>query len=536
MLVDLKEIAPLVRQQFPAFYQEEGDNFIQFVKAYYEWMDQQGSIYKSRRLLEYSDIDQVSAEYIDYFLKKYMHGIPKNILANKKLLEKHILDVYRAKGSIEGLKLLFRLLYNLEAEIYVPQQDMLKPSDGKWKRNTYLEVEERSLNYSYNKKIIRGTTSGASAYVTSATKVNTGYQIAHVLYISDITLSNTGSSFIIGENIVYDGMNILDSTTIKGSATGASIIFSSEDHAPGDVLLTSNTTGEGLKFNVSTILQNDTAKGYINFKLLDGGYGYALDTPVSVSYKTASTGTGATFKIKSLANTSVFTYNINPLTFANGYSFSGIYISANTYGPTMYFANSGSIIGTSLSYANMTIGTISALGAATSGDHNYNGSVKSFVFEKRVHGYGILDSSGKIWGNNAVITGELSTANGVINSVELASSGFGFNTQGERLVFYNEADELKTAELTIDISAIGYEEGFWADEGSFLNSDKYMIDSDYYQEYSYEIQLEKSLDKYINVLKQVMHPVGNRVFGKPMIIDSKQSEETIQVETLVVNL
>jgi hypothetical protein len=52
-----------------------------------------------------------------------------------------------------------------------------------------------------------------------------------------------------------------------------------------------------------------------------------------------------------------------------------------------------------------------------------------------------------------------------------------------------------------------------------LNEDKYIQDSLYYQEYSYEIQFEKSIDKYIDVLKQVMHPVGNKVFGKTVIKD-----------------
>jgi hypothetical protein len=536
MQIDLKEIAPLVRQQFPAFYQEEGDNFIQFVKAYYEWMDLEGSNYKSRRLLEYSDIDETTSSYIDYFLNKFMKGIPKNVVVDKKLLEKHILDVYGSKGSIEGIKLLFRILYNLEANVYVPQVDILKPSDGKWIRNPYMEVEERSSNSTYNKKRIRGTTSGASAFVTAATRVNTGYQITHVFYLSDITPSNTGSSFMVGENIVYDGINIQDATMIKGSAIGASVIYSSEDHADGDILVSSNTTGEGIKFNVGSLQPYGSATGYLSFKLVDGGYGYAIDSPVTITYKTANTGSGANFVVKSISNTSVFTYNTNPLTFSNGFSFGNVLISANDYGATMYFANSGSTIGSALSFANLTIGKISALGAVTSGDHNYNGSVQPSVFEKRISGYGILDSKGRVWGNNAIITGELSAGNGIISSVELLSSGYGYNTQGESIVFYNESDPLKTAELTLDIGAIGYEEGFWADESSFVNADKYITDSDYYQEYSYEIQVEKSLDKYINVLKQVMHPVGNRVFGKPMIIDSKQSDEIIQVETLVVNL
>jgi hypothetical protein len=33
-------ISPLIKNMFPAFYQEEGENFIQFVEAYYEWLEE----------------------------------------------------------------------------------------------------------------------------------------------------------------------------------------------------------------------------------------------------------------------------------------------------------------------------------------------------------------------------------------------------------------------------------------------------------------------------------------------------------------
>ena len=79
-------------------------------------MDQLGPHLYSRKLLETSDIDQTEEQFISHFINKYMRGIPTNILSDRRLLEKHILDVYRSKGSIEGLKLLFRLLYNLIIE------------------------------------------------------------------------------------------------------------------------------------------------------------------------------------------------------------------------------------------------------------------------------------------------------------------------------------------------------------------------------------------------------------------------------------
>ena len=38
-----KRISPLIQSQFPSFYQEEGENFIAFVKAYYEWLENSGT-------------------------------------------------------------------------------------------------------------------------------------------------------------------------------------------------------------------------------------------------------------------------------------------------------------------------------------------------------------------------------------------------------------------------------------------------------------------------------------------------------------
>jgi len=53
-----KLISPLIEQQFPSIYREEGDTFIAFVKAYFEWMEEtNGVLYDSRRLPEYRDID-----------------------------------------------------------------------------------------------------------------------------------------------------------------------------------------------------------------------------------------------------------------------------------------------------------------------------------------------------------------------------------------------------------------------------------------------------------------------------------------------
>ena len=627
MITDLKNIAPLVKNQFPDFYREEGDNFLQFISAYYEWMDEQGPIKKSRNLIETSDIDSVSEEYIDFFFSKYMNGLPKDILSNKSLLEKHILDVYISKGSIEGLKLLFRLLYNIEIQVFIPQDDVLTLSGGNWVRKEYVEVEERELNHTYDNQLVRGTTSGARAYVSSIATINNDYGFAHIFYLTDIMTGPSGSSFIPGEYLMYDGLDIRQATLIRGSVVGAVVVDSDEDHNSGDILFTESTSGSGLQFEVKKLVDPESAIGYINFKIIDGGYGYAIDTPVTVVRKSSSTGIGASFKVGSISNTSIFTYNTNLIdpeantiiapantqfnansavtggastglttdanstiivTNANTFQYgrgvvytalagntaitglanntlyyvqhsndtvialsttvggsritltpaqvsgdraNGHYFQANTqFSANLNVGTINSVLGNCLADTTLEIGKIASLSAVTSGDHNYNGSVQPTVFEKRIWGYNIVDEDGNLWGNNAVIVGNLASGNGVIQEVILLSSGYTFNTPNEELLFVNQSNNGITTVLSMIVDGVAKEEGEWLDSSGFLNADKYITDSDYYQEFSYEIQVEKSLDKYIDVIKKLTHPVGNKMFGKPLIIDTNKFEQKILVE------
>lgn len=514
MIIDLKNIAPLIEKQFPSFYLEEGDNFIQFVRAYYEWMDLEGPIGKSRNLPETLDIDDTTEEFIEHFFTKYMHGIPKELLGNKRLLEKHILDLYRSKGSIEGLKLLFRFLYKQDIEVFVPQVDMLRLSDGKWKRKKYLEISNRPLNYTFNNQYIKGTTSGAIGYVESTLKFYLGNQVCHVLYITNATPGPTGKEFLVGEYIKHDGVDLRDCPYILGSPVGAVIEDSGVDFSVGDFLETNSTSGERLKFQVSALKDSRLLRGYIRFRILDGGYGYAIDSQVTINPGSNTTGSGANFRIGAIANTRSFSYNTNLLG-----PVLNTKIDASDYGPTLNYAFKGTILGECLTNSNVTIGTITKLTGVTSGDHNYNGSVIPVVTEPRILGYGIQDSKGNLWGTNANISGNPSTGNGVIDSVILVSSGLGYNSNGETLQVYATSNTDLQAEFSIVTGAIGVGEGYWENTDGFLNSNKYIQDSFYYQEYSYEIQIEKSFNKYVDILKKVMHPTGNKVFGKVLITD-----------------
>ena len=134
-----KYVSPFIQQQFPAFYQDQGPNFIAFLRAYYEWAEQtnlsdstSGFIGKARSIPEYLDLDNTQQQFLNYFKNTYLNSIPTNIAADQVLLSKHILDLYRSKGSPRAYQLLFRMLFNEDIDVYIPGNDIFKPSDNFW--------------------------------------------------------------------------------------------------------------------------------------------------------------------------------------------------------------------------------------------------------------------------------------------------------------------------------------------------------------------------------------------------------------------
>jgi len=188
MLQIEKYISPLIEKQFPQFYLEEGPQFVAFVKAYYEWLEQANNVlYHTRKLPEYRDVDTTLDQFIVQFKEKYLKNIQFDTATNKQLLVKNSLDLYRSKGTDRAVDLFFKLVYGTQAEVKYPGDDVFKLSDGIWQKPTYLEVSDTPRNVDYVGKRIRGTRSNATAFVERFIKrrIRDGY--VHILYITNIS-------------------------------------------------------------------------------------------------------------------------------------------------------------------------------------------------------------------------------------------------------------------------------------------------------------------------------------------------------------
>lgn len=132
----------LVRQQLPEHIRSDYDTFVTFVEAYYEWMDQPGNAMQvSKNIPAYMDLDTSIQTFIDYYTKQFLPLFPAELLARPEFLIQHAKEFYRSKGTVKAFKLLFRLLYNQDIEVFFPKDSILKASDGQWVTDTSLRLD-----------------------------------------------------------------------------------------------------------------------------------------------------------------------------------------------------------------------------------------------------------------------------------------------------------------------------------------------------------------------------------------------------------
>lgn len=498
---DIKFISNHIETQFPDFYKEEGPEFIQFVKDYYEWLELQGNITnKTRSLVEYNDIDTTLDSLVIHFKKKYLVDIEQGSVICKRFLIKHINDVYRSKGSIEGLKLLFRLIYQESIEVYLPGRDIIKPSDGDWEIPLYLEIDIFKLDESFIGKKIIGEISGAEAFVQSFKSIFIGGYRSNIVSITNII-----GEFLVNEKLHYSGItsNIVR-PSISGSVVGLSITTSTVGNSLGDILVpVQSDTSSGLVIVASSIRDAIFKNGSLDFTILNGGRGYTLNSVANITHGTANTGSGAAFNIGSLSNVESFTFNTNLIA-----PVSSTILNAASYGLTLNNTNSSSILSLAFNFNTIFIGSIETLTNVNPG-LGYNGNVNISINDPLIGNYFEFQRPENI----AIIAGDLSTGEGIASEAYVLSSGYNYKTITQNTLFVNSKNPSSSIFAKPILGAVGKEIGVSKNTKGFLNADKYIQDSFYYQEYSYEIRAKKSISIYFKLVQSVFHPAGNEMFG-----------------------
>jgi hypothetical protein len=250
----------LIEEQLPEFIQTDYTMFITFLKAYYEFLEQNNQAQEILQdITKYSDIDKTSNELVSRFLQNYAHDLPQSEITNNRFLIKKIREIYSKKGTEPAYEILFNVLYKESINFFYPYDVVLKPSSGKWVTRYVLRIRQtndRQNIFDFENTEILGKTSKAKAIVNKVIKID------------------------LQEYEVYE--LVLDSTSVSED-----FLRDEEIEATKTILLTNTSYSiSPLSARVYSIISK--------IDIIDGGIGYTRGHPVTI---TDNTGILATAKV-----------------------------------------------------------------------------------------------------------------------------------------------------------------------------------------------------------------------------------------------
>lgn len=345
-MANTAKISKLVKSQFPQFYHEEGERFMAFVEAYYEYMEQTGKMSDVIRNLDsYHDISTTTDDFIKYYINSFLPSVPLDALADKKLMVKNIREFNIARGTLASYKLLFRALYNQDVNVNYPSEQILKVSDGDWRKERYLIASYDPQIYTFIGKTIVGRSSLSQALVEDVVR-----KVVRGRDISQIIVSNVKGEFNNLEPITL--LSELNSPTpfapiIEAGINRLDVISTGGSYQVGDVVdLISADIGE---FGKAVVTETQDLLGSLTYSIVDGGSGYAEE---------GASGTTIDFVGGDGTTPGSFTIQRNDITDTFAIAICTTYISSNTlYGtlaPTVTGANGNPV--KMSTFANVIIG------------------------------------------------------------------------------------------------------------------------------------------------------------------------------------
>lgn len=323
------KISNLINSQVPFFVRNDHQNFIRFLEAYYEFLEQNaGLVDRAKNIRSYQDIDRSLGEFEQQLYNTYLKLIPENVIVDKRLLLKNIKDFYQARGSEKSIRFLLNILYGDEnVEFYYPKKDVLRASDGKWYIQRSLRVSNLSVNGVANSsllglnkfvnRIVRGNTSNATATVERIDRFfEKGTQV------DELTLINILGNFVNGEQVfsIFDdegGIKSVTANVFGGILNSVTIVNGGSGYIVGQHPVVESNVGTGANVRIDRV----TTGNLTSITVFDGGAGYQNNI---FGLVTGGSGTGANVQVSLVRDDS----SVHPNTY--NIAFSTISLEANT--------------------------------------------------------------------------------------------------------------------------------------------------------------------------------------------------------------
>jgi hypothetical protein len=504
----------------------------------------------SKSLLKNQDIDTTTLSgFYEYFRREVLSDFPSEILADKRLVVKRIKDLYQSKGSKLSFKLLFRILYDEEIDFVNPADFILKTSDGRWVRDQLVNIHDPIVGDidSMVGQFVTGQTSNARGRCTAvAQTIQLGIKVRQFT-ITNVVGSFRDNEIILADNGVSGAITSAQGALVDAVFTNPETNRGGSGHQLGDSVRFISSVGSG-----ATGVVSGTKPSAVTFRVTNGGSGYRVTTPLAANGSgllvggsaadrtpkgttatvSGGTGSGGSVTVLSIGPpyANVFVYTDKIATVANtrigfGQTYGG---SANTVLASANLASSNAFtsLGSALGTIAETVGSVNAISVST-GNYEVNLPGVSTV-DSVISVLEVSDGSGGYLGKNAVISPVFIP--GAITDVTVNNGGSLYSSVFPVTIENTTRPGTNNAVATAVVSGVSQTIGRFTDSRGFLSWNMRLQDNYYYQEYSYVIKSQKGLQVYKDIVKNVLHPAGSKLFGQIDLQDEIDFVDNFTVE------
>ena len=504
-------------------------------------------------LVNFRDPDKVISHFLTQMRDEFLETLPENLASgvDKRKLIKNIRSMYRAKGTVRGHEMFFRVLFGESSETIYPREQMLKASDGQFDTLKVLRVIATSgkVTTLIGRKIT-GQSSSATAIIENISTFQIGVNTVDEIILNIDSINGT---FTVGEeirgtaadtddyyikanitgipgtkNITNDGSlnSTSDSITLTAGGTGA--LFQVDEIGPGkitDIVIdnagTDYTIGDELSF-VNTGTNGKNAAGFV--KIVNGGFSGETDTPgMSTGDRVVledETTSGDQYEGKvTVQESGTGVEEITDLFIYNG---GNQYTSLPTVTVTTLTGTNGTVraygddIGKIVKIQTVELGRSYEESPTPPTLGFFNNPIVTSVTGTFLKNDSITSSSG---GSGTIVS--LDTDRGLLKIKSVVGTFAVDDTLTSATSGTCTIKKIDVSTTSINVVAVSDTDGrFISERGKVSETTMKIQDSLYYQDYSYVLKVGRSIADWRDAFKKTMHTAGFYFTGQ-VDIESK---------------
>lgn len=447
-----------VQRQIPEHIRENYPVFVEFVKLYYEFLEDT----QATKLETIRDVDTTLDSFIDNFKSEVAKNMPIDLSSDRRLLLKHLREFYLSRGSEASYKFLFRTLFNKEASLFYPSTQILRVSDGKWKQDISIFVELNAESLANIWDITEADINGLAGKfftITSGNKTIQAYAEQVLRYnekIFEVFIQRDyANDIVVGATLSYDDALYGNfGGTIIPCPAKVSIYKQGKGFKVGQLYALKTNLGRGCIIKVTKV---DTVGAIKAIQIIRFGLDYQ-----STFYSYLSSKDEVAYEY------------VHPVELAIGSPGNPATPPGYTNGQPSYTEPHGGFIDWGFASrqeyfyydTDIPVGSPDRRSDRYYADPSYVGDVVQQFY---------TDQVGKIMDEDLAI-------------------------------------------IQIDLGAVARYPGYYQKADGFLSDEIYLHDGHYYQSFSYVIRVEEELRRYADIIKALVHPAGMKSFSEYNII------------------